>query len=808
MKKIGAFLLAIIFVIGLSAQNYNLATRFSPQNIGRMISSTRISPMWFQNSNQFIYRWNTPDGFNYYLVNPEKGIKRPVFDMASLAMKLTEITKDPVDAQHIQMNGIKLEEDRYLTFSVNGTQTRVFAKNDTSKVAKEKRGQDQNFYFKYDFTTNQLIDVTLETQDKKRVYPYFVSVSPDGSKGVYVKQHDLYMMDNENLHKAAVNSRDTTIVETRLTYNGTADFCWGSDNYRGNVIKDSTVRHTPYYMVWSPDSKKFATIRWDLSKIKDLWIIHSVRGIRPTLETYKYQMPGEPGYEGHLYVFDAENLTSKEIKIDAYENQNLSFEYGSVAKEDRQKIHFRESSVSVWDGDEKGFYVIRQSRDQKKIDVCYVPADGDSAQAVIAESLNTYIERRPIKRIKGGSQLIQWSERNGWANLYLYKADGTLIRNLTEGPYHVERVLAVNEKENYLLFSASGVNPKENPYYKHIYKVSLNGGPIIPLDMPDMDVDASVSSDGKFFVANYSRVDCKPGVALYNAQTGKKVMELEEVDFSLLMEAGYRFPERFKVKAADGVTDLYGEIYKPYDFDPKKSYPIIDYVYPGPQTEANSICWMPGDNRTQRLAQMGFIVITVGNRGGHPARSKWYHNYGYGNLRDYGLADQKYAIEQLAARYDYIDLNRVGIQGHSGGGFMSTAAILTYPDFFKVAVSSAGNHDNRLYSRWWSEQHHGYQGSNVPNYKIGVNQELVQNLKGHLLLVHGDADNNVHPASTLRMVDALIKNNKRFDMLILPEQHHGFETMGEYFFWRMADYFSEWLLGNSRRSVVDLPKTE
>ena len=348
----------------------------------------------------------------------------------------------------------------------------------------------------------------------------------------------------------------------------------------------------------------------------------------------------------------------------------------------------------------------------------------------------------------------------------------------------------------------------ENPYNEHTYRVSLAGGPIRRLDMDDMDVKASGSDDGRYYVINYSRVDAAPKSALIDGNG--KFTPLEEADLSLLYDAGYKMPERFTVKAADGVTDLYGAIYKPFNFDPEKKYPIIEYVYPGPQVEANNISWSSNMLRIDRLAQIGFIVITVGNRGGHPDRSKWYHNYGYGNLRDYGLEDQKTAVQQLAARYPWIDISRVGIHGHSGGGFMSTAAILTYPDFYKVAVSCSGNHDNSIYNRWWSEQHHGImekiseQGDTTFVYSIKTNPELASNLKGHLMLVTGDIDNNVHPANTIRVVDALIKANKRFDFLMLPGQRHSYGDMNEYFFYRMADYYSEWLLGESQRDRPDI----
>jgi len=251
-------------------------------------------------------------------------------------------------------------------------------------------------------------------------------------------------------------------------------------------------------------------------------------------------------------------------------------------------------------------------------------------------------------------------------------------------------------------------------------------------------------------------------------------------------------------------------MYKPFDFDSTRKYPIIEYVYPGPQTEAVNKAFGRSLDRTDRLAQFGFVVITLGNRGGHPARSKWYHNYGYGDLRDYGLADKKAAIEQLADKYDYIDRSKVGIHGHSGGGFMSTAAMLVYPDVFKVAVSSAGNHENNIYNRWWSEKHHGVKeqvsakGDTTFVYQIEKNPELAQNLKGHLMLSTGDVDNNVHPANTIRMANALIKAGKRFEFVILPGQRHGFGDMTEYFFWKMGDYFVQHLLGDNTPPPVDM----
>ena len=776
--------------------NYELAERFSAKRIGQMVFSTSVRPVWFRNGDKFLYAWKTSDGTQYYIADPKAGKTEPVFDMDKLAMQITEIMRDPFDAKHLPISNISIdpENDGVLKFDIKSTRE----KTDTTGKA---TGEKLTYHFRYEIAGKKL---TYDTADKKEKYPDWANVSPDGLTGVYMKNSNLFYMDTLNLRKAAEDPKDSTLVEHRITSDGYKDFCYGINNYNGNTETDTTKRVFPSELVWSPDSRHIAVMRWNMAPLKDFWVINSLTQPRPTLETYKYQMPGEPGPKGHLYVFSTSDWTSRQVKINAFKDQDLIMQPDVRTTDDQ----FDEFYSSRWLGDNNGFYLTRMSRDLKRMDICYVGVDSDSTRTVISERMNTYVESRQTRLLDGGRKMIHWSERNGWANLYLYNADGTLIRNLTEGAYHVDDVLAVNEKEGYVLFRACGKEKGENPYQMHVYRVSLQGGEPKMLDIPDMNIDAIASDDGKYFIANYSRVDHKPASALFDA-AGKKVCDLGEADFSLLFAAGYKFPERFKVKAADGITDLYGAIYKPFDFDSTKVYPICDYVYPGPQVEANNISWSRGFTRTDRLAQLGFIVITVGNRGGHPDRSKWYHNYGYGNLRDYGLEDQKYAIQQLGARYSWIDLNRVGIHGHSGGGFMSTAAMLKYPDFFKAAVSCAGNHDNSIYNRWWSEQHHGITekveaGDTTFVYSIETNPEIASNLKGHLMLVHGDIDNNVHPANTIRVVNALIRANKRFDMLILPGQRHGFGDMNEYFFWRMADYYCEWLMGSSKRDEVNI----
>ena len=786
--------------------NYELASQFSAKRISQMVFSTTLQPNWFRDSDKFWYEWKTPAGTQYWIVEPETGRKTPAFDLERLAMQVTEITRDPFDAQHLPIQGLKLKDDKYFRFDIQGTQEvpdtlaakRAAREKKDAKAPQTPKMTKKVWHFQYEIATGKL----EEYKPEKREYPAWASISPDGQTGVYAKNANLFWMDKENLAKAAEDEKDSTLVEHRLTSDGIRQWGFGVDNYTGNTETDTT-RRTMARVVWSPDGRHFAAVKTDMRMIKDLWVINSVSRPRPTLETYKYQMPGEPGPQEELFVFSMPDGGRKRYRINAFKDQ--TFDIATRPRKFRETYDKYRSRV--WLGDNDGFFLTRGSRDLHRMDVCRVDLASDSTRTVLSERMNTYIEDRQIHLLGGGRQFLWWSERNGWANLYLYNADGTLVRNLTEGAWHVEDVIAVNEKEGYVLFSACGINKDENPYQMHTYRVSLQGGAMKQLDMDDMNVDATASDDGRWLVGNCSRVDYAPEAWLIG-RDGKRT-QLDQADLSLLYAAGYKMPERFKVKAADGVTDLYGAMYKPFDFDSTRVYPIIDYVYPGPQVEANNIAWSRGMVRTDRLAQIGFIVITVGNRGGHPNRSKWYHNYGYGNLRDYGLEDQKYAIQQLAGKYDFIDGTRVGIHGHSGGGFMSTAAILKYPDFFMAAVSCAGNHDNSIYNRWWSETHHGVtekvsQSDTTFVYHIETNPEIVSNLKGHLMLVHGDIDNNVNPANTIRVVNALIRANKRFDLLILPGQRHGFGDMNEYFFYRLADYFSEWLLGDSERDEVDV----
>jgi dipeptidyl aminopeptidase/acylaminoacyl peptidase len=798
-----------LFLFGQQRANYDLAARFSPKKLDKMIFSLSVDPHWLKQSNKFWYVYETSEGKQWMIVDPTRNEKKQMFDKEQLAAALTKIVKDPFDAQHLPIDSLKfIKDENWIQFEIKST-IDIDKPGATKKDAKPEKIK-KVFYFEYNLNTAQLNELVDFKKPKRK--PNWANMAPDQSKVVFGRNNNLYFMDKANYEKALVNEEDSTIVETAITKDGVQNFGWHSDGGETNVDAEKNKnKRKPVFGYWSENSKQLAIVKVDNRKVKDLWVINSIADPRPTLETYKYWMPGEKEAPvDHLMIVDMVNYTNKEINVSQYKDQDIAMWNKSAAVNSRDD----EFRPMIWLGTNDQLYLARTSRDLKKIDQCVVNTITGEVKVLVAESMNTSIEIKKPELIKNGAELIEWSERDGWAHLYLYDGLGKLKNQITQGAWHVEEVIGVDETKRVVYFTANGKESlagggKEDPYYMHLYKINLDGTGLQLLNAGNFDHSVSLNDNNSYFVNNASRVNTTPVSTLHSAD-GRKIMDLETADLRSLFATGYKFPETFKVKADDGITDLYGVMYKPYDFDSTKKYPIIEYVYPGPQTESVNKTFSKGMDRMDRLAQLGFVVVTMGNRGGHPARSKWYHNYGYGNLRDYGLADKKATVEQLADRFTFIDRNKVGIHGHSGGGFMSTAAMLVYPDIFKVAVSNAGNHDNSVYNRWWSEKHHGVKenisdkGDTTFSYMIDKNPDLAKNLKGKLLLIHGEIDNNVHPANTLRVVNALIKANKRFDMLILPTQRHGFGDMNEYWFWRTADYFSKYLLGDHTERSVDI----
>src|SRR5579872_2480378 len=826
--------------------NYELAARWTSQKVGKLVFDTSVTQHWLDGADRFWYTYQSSKGRKFYLVDPAKKTKSLVFDPARLAAALTEATGLPYDGQHLPMRTIKfVKNDGAIQFEVAvpldaripGEKTPPAAAQHEQTSAGQPDDEPQQraaairnavaprtktLTFEYELVNARL--TLLDEPPAKK--PRWASVAPDDSVVVFARNNNLYMMDAANYVKALKKPADPSIAETQLTTDGVEDFGYGlSAGQQRQILQrerqeqqlddqavteeqdttrtDKNARVPSIRIFWSKDSKKFAVVREDQRKVAKLWVVNALANPRPVLESYPYAMPGEPNApQAHLEVFDIAARNRTEMKADDFKDQTVNVETDRSSA--RAREHEKNEAIWAGPGSDK-LYFSRLSRDLHRLDICVADTSTGTVKPVIEERMNTYIDTKPLRVLAGGSELLWWSERDGWGHYYLYNSNGTLKNQVTHGEFVTEDVMGIDEKNRVAFITAEGREDGQDPYYESLYRVNLDGSGMKLMDPGNESHAINMSDSGRYFVDNGSRIDSQPKSILYDAQ-GSAVMDLEKTDLTALMEAGYKFPEPFQVKADDGITDLYGVMYKPFDFDPKKKYPIIAFVYPGPQTESVNKTFTPKSPNVM-LSQLGFIVIEVGNRGGNPHRSKWYHTFGYGNLRDYGLADKKAAIEQLAERYPFVDIERVGIWGHSGGGFMTAAAMLIYPDFFKVGVSESGNHENNVYNKFWSEKHHGVKeidgadGNVSFEYQIDKNSEIAKNLKGHLLLATGDIDDNVHPANTLRLVDALIKANKRFDMIVLPGMRHSYAPENEYFSWIRADYFCKYLLGDFDQSV-------
>jgi len=823
--------------------NYDLASKWMSAKVSKLIFDTAVTPNWLETSpDKFWYTFETSQGRKFFMVDSVLKTKKPLFDSVKMAAMLTKITLFPYDAQHLPIRTIKfIKKDTAFRFEIeypkdadvmSGDKLKKVAdiakeledkekekekeqdkeKKDEKKDAapKEPESKVKLLYFEYDLTSGKL--TLLEDYKAPDKRPRWVgSISPDEKTIIFGRGFNLFMMDADSYKLAQKKADDKNIKEIQLTTDGEEHYSYTRDQndeekkeFQKEEKDRKDYRVPPIGIVWSKDSKKFSVIRDDERKVGSLWVINALANPRPTLETYKYAMPGEENQpQPELLVFDLETKAKLKVKADGFKDQVISVFQAPRKISDRYRDN---PPPAMWLGDMSDkVYFGRQSRDLHKYDVCLADTKTGEIKVLIQEVLNTYIEVQPLRLINSGKEMLWWSERDGWGHYYLYDESSKLKNQITAGEFHCTGIENIDDKTRVLYFEACGREPNEDPYFVHLYRVNLDGSGLKLISPGDSSHTADMNEPMRFFIDTASRVDLAPKSQLRDA-LGTGLMDLEATDVTALVEAGFKFPEPFKIKADDGITDLYGVMYKPFDFDPKMKYPIILYVYPGPQTESVSKTFTPR-NANVALAQFGFVIVEVGNRGGHPNRSKWYHNFGYGNLRDYGLADKKRAVEQLAMKFPYIDMDKVGIYGHSGGGFMSTAAMLVYPDFFKVAVSSSGNHENNIYNRWWSEKHHGVkevidkEGNVKFEYTIEKNSELAKNLKGRLMLVTGDIDNNVHPANTFRMANALILANKRFDFVLMPGQRHGYGTMGDYFFWIRADYFCKHLIGDYATNV-------
>ncbi|KAA0225478.1 S9 family peptidase [Fimbriimonadia bacterium ATM] len=747
-----------------------------------------------------------------------------------MAAQLSELLKKPYDRTNLPITTVTFDEKNVdlITFTIEGNRIQYDLKTKEIKNLGRQGARQQGEGAEAQGGGQR------QGPPGQGAPPDFKNFSPDKKYYVYAFEHNLYIVE-------VVDGKDQPPVQ--LTKDGEKDYSFGSYEENERIRQQfqqeqqqqrqgqqrEPEKRVRVNVTWSKDSKRFFVTRGDSRKVKELFLVNSLSEPRPTMMTYKYAMPGEPDVtQTELFAYDVEAKQLKKLPVEKYKDQRL------------MNIHFQDTTSAK-------LRFVRRDRLQRNLEFCEMDLTNDSIKVLLTESVeNAFLETQSVEYVKPGEDFIWFSERTGWGHYYLYSNDGKLKNAITKGPFRASDIVQVDAEKGVLYFRGQGREMGENPYYRHLYRIGLDGKGLALLDPGDADHTSTLTPSKKFLVDVHSRPDLAPRVFVRDDR-GNVIMQLEQMDLSRLEQLGWRMPETFVVKAADGVTDIYGNLWKPANFDPTKRYPIIANVYPGPQTESVSSTFSATASN-QRLAQLGFIVIQIGNRGGNPARSNAYHSYGYFNLRDYGLADKKVGIEQLAARYPWIDIDRVGIYGHSGGGFMTAAALLLPPfnEFFKVGVSSAGNHDNNVYNANWSEQHHGLRevpvtqqsgrgqgsGGEQPELifdwypellwaqqqsgtgqqtgetrfeiKVPTNAEIAPNLKGKLLLVHGDMDNNVHPAGTIRLVNALIKANKRFDFMLLPGKAHGFGDMQEYFTQMLMEYFAEHLLGDYYRGTAEM----
>lgn len=624
--------------------------------------------------------------------------------------------------------------------------------------------------------------------------------SPDGSWAVLRKDHDLWLRAVEDGS------------ERRLTHDGVEHYGYGTlpgsaAGFR-SFINDK-VPNVPVAL-WSPDSRRFATYRLDERDVPELNLLECAprSGVRPTLHRYRYAFPGDAGRpRAELKIFDVESGAGVPVQGEALPVTMLD-----PLQDDRV----------WWSHDGSSLYVIPREEGQQRVRLLKVDAATGAVQTLIEEVSRTYLEiagyawNRAVRTLSDG-RILWYSERDDWGHLYLYDARGLLIRQVTAGAWKVMDVVRVDETHGLVYFTAVG-REAGDPYFRHLYAVSFDGAeprlltpehadheirlassPIMQRLLPGMLAAerASFSPSGRYFIDTFSRPDLPPTTVLRTC-TGEVVCVVERADITALEEGGLRMPETFSVRAADEVTPIYGTLHRPSQFDATRKYPVIDVIYPGPQmlgtgkTFKSALFGSYDAMCTQALAELGFIVVTIDGRG-TPFRSKPFHDVSYGQMGQAGcLEDHIAGIRQLAARFPFMDVERVGITGHSGGGFASARAVLAYPDFFKVAVSLSGNHDQRGYLLVWGPTYQGLYGE--VDYLAAANASLAANLSGKLFLMHGELDDNVHPALTLQLVRALIEAGKEFDMLILPGEDHMLSRGAlPYVHRRTFDYFRRYL---------------
>lgn len=759
---------------------YSRAEQLLPWNTSLLVSGDEVVPQWLPDGNRFWYRNKTATGAEFVLVDPVRNTRTLAFDNARLAAAMSTA--------------------RDTSYEPNKLPFRTF------KFANDNKNERE-----IEFNANRrrfVCDVAVYKCTVSDTLPSDVPfvASPDKRLEAFITRNNVWIRPKDACaaKPAEKGGRAAGCDSTQLTTDGVDYWSYGVTMPRPSELVRPQPRRPQ--LRWSPDSKKLAVYRTDERGVAMMPYI-SYTPQRPKLYQQPYALPGDTVVpRPALHIID---ITTK---------SNIAV---SLSPQPNQLTITGSARDSAWSEGSDRVYVTWLTRGAKSAYLAEVDARTGTPRILARDTAKTFVEIGPPNAdptswyvTRDGKDVFWWSERDGWA--HLYRLDGSAptqvvtagdggstapaserVKNqVTSGAWAVGAIQYVDEAAKQVYFTARGREPGRNCYYAHLYRVNYDGTGLTLITPEDANHQIRFSPSGRYFVDTYSRIEKPPVTVLRAIPDGRVVRTLEEADVSRLAAIGWRPAQVFTVKARDGVTDLHGVIYLPPNIDSTKKYPIIDHIYPGPQVGSVGSWSFKSGGEAFSLAELGFVVIQLDHLG-TPFRSKAFHDNYYGNFGDNGLPDHVTAIKQLAVRYPFIDIDRVGIFGHSGGGFASTDAMLRYPDFFKVAVSSSGNHDNRSYNIYWAEKYQGLMQRDTlrktDNFAPSANKTLAKNLKGHLLLMHGDMDDNVHPANTIQLVDELIKANRSFDLIIAPNRAHGLTE--PYFIRRRWDYFVQYLMG-------------
>jgi len=726
----------------LTAEDYRRAEKLVGYNTTPLVLNAGVRPNWLPDG-RFWYRTLRAAGPEFVIVDPAALTKRPAFDHDRMAVALSAAAGRTYERARLPFLSIELSTDgRSVTFSAG----------------------ERRYTCDVDGTACKGEDRPAARTDV---------LSPDGKRAVFIRDWNLWVRD------VATNQ------ETPLTTDGVKDYGYATDN-AGWRFSDRPV------VKWSPDSRKVATFQQDQRGVGEMYLVDTSVG-HPKLQAWKYPLPG-----------DRVITMIERVVIDVDRKRLVRFKMGPDQHRSTlcDDVICGDDWVDVqWAPDSASLAFVSSSRDHKLAELKVADVQTGAVRDVMHELVGTFFEsgngRANWRYLPASNEILWFSQRSDWGHLYLYDlTTGNQKQQVTNGSWNVTQVLRVDEQARVIYFAAVGKEAGRDPYFRHFYRVGMNGQNLELLSPADADHDVSLDKSGRFFVDTWSTPDT-PATAVLRDASGDEVLPLEQADISRLVAAGWQPPMRITVKARDGETDLYGLMFRPTSFDASKRYPIINNVYPGPQTgSVGSRQFSAARGDAQALAELGFIVVQIDGMG-TPWRSKRFHEKYYGDMGDNTLPDQVAGMKELAARYPWIDLDRAGIYGHSGGGFATAGAMFRYPDFFKVGVSQAGNHDNRNYEDDWGEKWQGLlenQSSGASNYDNQANQLVAHQLKGKLLLAHGTMDSNVPPSNTLLVVNELIRANKDFDLILFPNRGHGFGSE-PYMMRRRWDYFVTHLMG-------------